>query len=157
MLSQNPKDLQTQIARIKQTFEKVLDKNTYLLERIRALILEQIVIIISTLTAFLTSIATVLLSAIGDFGERGGTQGPPSKDEGALNKWLNRLADALKRLVEKADEALPAIVGSVVDAVLSFLGKAVLFVTEHTWALIVFVAGCIDMFDAEGIKEVGWG
>ena len=36
---------------------------------------------------------------------------------------------------------MPAIVGSVVGAILSFLGKAVGFVAEHTWALTVFVAG----------------
>ena len=45
-----------------------------------------------------------------------GTGGSPSKDEGALKKWLDRLADALKRLAGKAVEALPAIVGSVVGA-----------------------------------------
>ena len=35
ILSQNRKDLQTQVARIKQTLKKVLDKNTSLAERIR--------------------------------------------------------------------------------------------------------------------------
>ena len=49
----------------------------------------------------------------------------------------------LKDLQEKAAEALLAIVGSVVGAILSFLGKAVGFVAEHTWALIVFGAGLI--------------
>ena len=62
---------------------------------------------------------------------RGG--GLPSKDERVLNKWLNRLADALKRLAIKAVEAFPAIVGSVVGAILSFLSKAVGFAAEHTW------------------------
>ena len=61
------------------------------------------------------------------------------KDEGVLKKCLDRLADALKRLAGKATEVLPAIVGSVVGAILSFLGKAVGFAAEHTWALIVFV------------------
>ena len=40
-LSQNRKDLQTQVARIKQTIEKILDKDTSLLERIRTLFKEQ--------------------------------------------------------------------------------------------------------------------
>ena len=39
MLSQNRKDLQTQAARKKQIFEKVLHKNTSLAERIRTLFL----------------------------------------------------------------------------------------------------------------------
>ena len=58
-----------------------------------------------------------------------------------MKKWLNRLADTLKRLAGKDIEALPAIVGCVAGAILSFLGKAIGFVAEHTWALIVFVAG----------------
>ena len=53
------------------------------------------------------------------------------------------LANALKRLAGKAVEALPAIVGSVVGAILSLLSKAVGFVGEHTWALTVFVVGLI--------------
>ena len=40
ILSQNWKDLQTQVARIKQTLEKVLDQDTSLAERIRTLFRE---------------------------------------------------------------------------------------------------------------------
>ena len=40
ILSQNRKDLQTQITRIKQNLEKVLDQNTSLAERIRTLFCE---------------------------------------------------------------------------------------------------------------------
>ena len=47
-------------------------------------------------------------------GGRRGTGGSPSKDKKTLKKWLDRLADALKRLVGKAVESLPAIVGSIV-------------------------------------------
>ena len=36
-----------------------------------------------------------------------------------------------KRLAEKAVEALPAIVGNVVGAILSFLSKAFGFVAKH--------------------------
>ena len=60
-----------------------------------------------------------------------------------MEKWLDRLADALKRLAGKAVEALPAIVGSVIGAILSLLGKAAGFVAEHTWSVIVFAAGLI--------------
>ena len=42
ILSQNRKDLQTQVARIKQTLEKVLDQNTSLAERIHTLFREQV-------------------------------------------------------------------------------------------------------------------
>ena len=63
-----------------------------------------------------------------------------------MKKWLNRLADALKRLAGKAVEALPDIVENVVGAILSFLDKVVGFVAEHTWALIVFAAGLIGVW-----------
>ena len=68
ILSQNRKGLQTEAATIKQTLEEILDKDTPLPERIRTLISEMIVLIISTPTAFLTGIATIVLSAISNFG-----------------------------------------------------------------------------------------
>ena len=78
----------------------------------------------------------------------------PSKDkEGSLKKWLDRLADAFKRLARKAIEALPAIVGSVVGAILSFLGKAVGFLAEHAWALIVFVVGFTAAWLMQRVKK----
>ena len=69
-----------------------------------------------------------------------GVEGFPPKDEGILKKWLDRLADSLKRLPGKAVEAFSAIVGSVVGAILSFLDKAIGFLAEHIWTLIVSVA-----------------
>ena len=129
ILSQNRKDLQTQVARIKQTIEKVLDKNTSLAKRNRTIFGDQGITIFSILTVFSMTISTIALAIAGVFGRRGGgTGGSAPKDKEILKKWLDRLADALKRLAGKAVEALPAIVGSVVSAVLSFLGKAVGFV-----------------------------
>ena len=129
ILSQNRKDLQTQVARIKQTIEKVLDKNTSLADRIHTLFSEQGITMFSILTALSMTITTIVLVITGVFGGVGRvTGGSTPKDEGILKKWLDRLADALKRLAGKAVEALPAIVGSVVSTVLSFLGKAVGFV-----------------------------
>ena len=70
-----------------------------------------------------------------------------------MNKCLNRLADALKRLTGKAVEELLAILGSVTGAILRFLGKAVGFLDEHTWALIVFVAGLICVWLMQKVKK----
>ena len=83
----------------------------------------------------------------------GGAGGPPSKDNGTLKKWLDRLVNAPKRLAGKAVEALPAIIGSIVGAILSFLGKAIGFVAEHTWALIVFVAGRVGWWLMQKVKK----
>ena len=153
-MSQNRKDLQTHVARIKQTLEKVLDKDAPLLERIRTLFKEQGITIASILTAFSMTIATIVLAITGVFGGgSGGTRGTPSKDKGTLKKWLDRLADALKRLAGKVAEAFPTITGSVIGAILSFFGKAIGFVAEHTWALIVFVAGLVGWWLMEKIKK----
>ena len=100
------------------------------------------------------TISTIALAIAGVFGGRGGGTGSSApKDKEILKKWLDRLADALKRLAGKAVEALPAIVGSVVGAILSFLGKAVGFVAEHTWALIVFVAGLVGWWLMQKVKK----
>ena len=139
ILSQNQKDLQTQVARIKQTLEKVFDKNSSLGERICTFFREQVITIFSILTAFSMTVSTIVLAITGVFG---GTGGSPPKDEEVVRKWLDRLADALKRLAGKVIEALPAIVGSVVSAILSFIGKVVGFFAEHTWPKL-FVAGLV--------------
>ena len=92
------------------------------------------------------TISTFVLAITGVFGGGGGVGGSPPKDERVLKKWLDRLPDALKRFAGNVFEALPAIVGSVAGAIVSFLGKAVGFAAEHTWALIVFVAGLIGVW-----------
>ena len=56
-------------------------------------------------------------------------------------------------LAGKAVEALPAIVGRFVGAILSFLGKAVGFVAEHTWTLIVFAAGLVGWWLMQKVKK----
>ena len=153
-MSQNRKDLQTQGARMKQTIEKVLDKEASSAERIRILFRKQGITIFSILTALSMNIATIVLAIEGIFGGgSGGAQSPPSKDKGTLKKWLDRLAEALKRLAEKAAKALLAIIGSIAGAILSFLGKVVGFIAENTWALIVFVAGLVGWWLMEKVKK----
>ena len=74
ILSQNRKDLQTQVAMIKQTIEKVYDKSTSLAERIRTLFREQSINIFSILTAFSMTISTIVLSITDVLGGGGGGQ-----------------------------------------------------------------------------------
>ena len=138
ILSQNRKDLQTQVARIKQTIEKVPDKDAFLTERIRTSFHEQSITIFSVLTAI-----SLLLQA--SFERGGGGSASPPKDEG----WLGRLADALKRIAGKTID----IVVSVFGAILSFLGKVVGPAAEHTWALIDFVLGLIDWWLMQRVKK----
>ena len=102
-------------------------------ERIRTLFRDQGCTIVSVLTdlSMTFSIIVLTISVVFGGGGRGEEGGSPSKNEGVLSKWLNRLADALKRLAGKAAEVLPAIAVSVVDAI-SVLVKATGFVAEHT-------------------------
>ena len=71
ILSQNRKDFQTQVARIKETLEKVLDKNTSLAERIRTLFREQGITIFSILASLSMTISTIVRPITGVFGGGG--------------------------------------------------------------------------------------
>ena len=88
ILSQNRKDLQTQVARIKQTISKVLGQDTSLAERIRTLFREQGITIFSILTAFSMTISAILLATTGisGGGGRGETGASSPKDKGLLKK-----------------------------------------------------------------------
>ena len=137
ILSQNRKDLQTQVARIRQTLEKVLDKNTSLAERIRTLFREQGITIFSILTALSMTISTIVLAITGVFGGGGG------RDRSFSTK-RQRGPEKMVRQVSRCTQKV------------SFLGKAVGFVAEHTWALIVFVAGLVGWWlMRKNKKELG--
>ena len=63
--------------------------------------------------------------------------------KGPCKKW-SKLEHALKGHVSKAAEALPAVLGTFITAILVSLRKAVEFVAKKTW-VIVFVAGLIGL------------
>ena len=88
-MSQNWQDLQTQIARIRHSIEKVLNKNTSSAERIRTLFKEQGITMFSILTVLSMTISTIILAITGIFGGGGGAGSTP-KDEGVLKGWLDR-------------------------------------------------------------------
>ena len=48
---------------------------------------------------------------------------------------------------------MPAVVGSVAGAILSFLGKAVGFFAEYTWGLIAFIAGLIGWWLKQRVQN----
>ena len=72
ILSQNRKDLQTQVARIRQTIEKLLDQDTFLAERICTLFREQRIAIFSILNSLSMTISTIVPAVTGVFGGGGG-------------------------------------------------------------------------------------
>ena len=89
-ISQNRKDLLTQVTRIKQATLEVLDKNISLAERIRTLFRKQRMPISSILIALSVTISKTVLAITGFFGAWGGGGGSLTKDEGVLNRWLKR-------------------------------------------------------------------
>ena len=145
-LPQNQKDLQTQVARIRQTIERVLDKDTSLAEIIRTLFKEQSITIFSILSVLPMAISKIVLAITGG-------DSPPTEEKGVLKKWLDRLADALKRLTKNVVKELSVIAGRIFGAILSFLGKTIGFVAENTWALIVFVVGFIGWLLMQKVKK----
>ena len=94
ILSQSRKDLQMQVARIKQILEKVLDKDASLTERIRTLFCQQGVTLISVLTALSMTISTIAFAITGVFGGGGGagSSASPTKDEGVLKKRFKQVS-----------------------------------------------------------------
>ena len=68
ILLQNRKDLQTQVTRIRQTIEKVLDQDTFLAERIPTLFREQGIAIFPILNYLSITISTIALAIAGVFG-----------------------------------------------------------------------------------------
>ena len=90
ILSQNRKDLQTQVVRIKQHIEKVLEKGRYLAERICILFCEQGTTTASILTTLSMTMSTIVLAITDAFGGTGKSCAFPPKDEGALEKMAEQ-------------------------------------------------------------------
>ena len=84
ILSQNRKDLQTQVTKINQTPENVLDQNTSLVERILTLFREQGITMFSILTALSITISTIVLAITGASRGGRGIGVSPTKVEGVL-------------------------------------------------------------------------
>ena len=66
---------------------------------------------------------------------------------------VRQVSRCTQKTCGKVVEALPAIVGSVAGAILSFLGKTVGCVAEYTWALIVSVAGLVGWWLMQKFKK----
>ena len=153
--------LRSQISRIRETIGRVLNEDTTLAERVRTLFREQGVTLVSILTAVGMAISTLVLALTGG----GGTVTPPSpppapSDKGGLREWAKKTLQALGRvlakLAGKAAAALPGIIGSIFSWLLSTLGKAAGWLTEHVWALAVAVGGLLFLAAQELLAPHKW-
>ena len=136
--------LRSQISRIRETINRLINEDTTLAERIRTLFREQGITIVSILTALGMVISTLVLAV------SGGSAAvvpptPPSK--GGLREWVKKYLHALGRvlakLAAKAGAALPGIIGSVVGWLLNLLSKTAGWLASNLWALMLAVGSIL--------------
>ena len=140
--------LKNQITSFKETIAKVLDKDTSLGEKIRALFRKQGIMIASILTAIGMAISVLveaLLPGGGGAVASGGSE--PPKDEIGLQEWirnkLKALALLLGQLGIKAVETLSGIIGGIISWILNRAKDVGGLVSQNLWALVVGVGGLI--------------
>ena len=137
----NREALRSQISRIRETIERVLNEDTTLAERLRTLFREQGVTIASVLTALGFIVSTIVLAIQNTLGGGWPTPAPtPSGRDGVtdwVKKQLKTLASWLKTLAEKAAAALPGIIGAIVSWLLKTAGSVAGWLAEHLWALAI--------------------
>ena len=100
ILPENRKDLQTQVARIKQIIEKALDQNISLAERIRTLLRKQSVTVFSILTAFSMTTSTIVL-AITCFWRGQRHRRFPTKRRRDLEKMIRQVSRCTQKTCRK--------------------------------------------------------
>ena len=135
--------LRSQISRIRETINRLINEDTTLAERIRTLFREQGITIVSILTALGMVISTLVLAISG--GSAAVVPTPPSK--GGLREWVKKYLHALGRvlakLAAKAGAALPGIIGSVVGWLLNILSKTAGWLASNLWALMLAVGSIL--------------
>ena len=136
--------LRSQISRIRETINRLINEDTTLAERIRTLFREQGITIVSILTALGMVISTLVL-AVGIGGASAAPPTPPSK--AGLREWVKKYLHALGRvlakLAAKAGAALPGIIGSVVGWLLNLLSKTAGWLASNLWALMLAVGSIL--------------
>ena len=141
--------LKSKITSFKETISKVLDKDTSLGEKIRTLFREQGIMIASILTAIGMAIGVLVEALLPGGGGAAAASGrePPPKDDKGLKEWirnkLKALASLLGRLIIKAAEALPGIIGGIISWILNRAKDVVGWVSQNLWALVVCIGGLI--------------
>ena len=80
-------------------------------------------------------------------GETAAGGNTPLKDEKCLKEWIrnkiNALASLLGKLGAKAAEALPGIIGVIINWILSRAKDVVGWVSQNQWALTIGIGGLL--------------
>ena len=137
-----------QITQIKESITKFLDKETGTLgERIRTILKEQGITIVSILTALGMAIGVLIEALLGGPTVSTTTSGSSPADggdkKGGVREWiknkLKALSSLLGKLAAKAGAALPGIIGSIVAWLLNRAKEVVGWLSQNLWALITGV------------------
>ena len=135
-----------QINQIKESITQFLDKETGTLgERIRTLLKEQGITIISILTALGMTLGVLIEALLGGPSTFTPTsQSTTTSDKkGGAREWiknkLKALSSLLGKLAAKAGAALPGIIGSIVAWLLNRAKEVVGWLSQNLWALITGV------------------
>ena len=141
--SQNRKELASQLSRIRQTVEKILDEDLTLREKLKLVFREYGL----TITAVLTSIGLIISTIVTAITGGAVKSSTPPKKPNKLKEWVKKqhkaLARVLGRLAGKAAAALPGIIGSIIAGVLNFLKKVVTAAAGHVWLFLLSIATLI--------------
>ena len=135
-----------QINQIRGSITKFLDKETGTLgERIRTLLKEQGITIVSILTAVGMAIGVLIEALLGG----PSTSTPKSQStttsdkKGGAREWiknkLKALSQLLGKLADKALASLPGIIGSILSWILNRAKEVVGWLSQNLWALITGV------------------
>ena len=126
---------------------KVLDKDTSLAEKIRALFREQGITTASIFTAIGMAIKVLNEALMPDGGDGTAASPPPPKDEKGLKEWIRHKLKALASLLGKSGvkvaEALPGIIGAIISWILNRAKDVVGWVSQNLWALVVGIRSLI--------------
>ena len=158
LLSQNRKELASQFSRIRQTFEKILDEDLSLREKLKLVFREHGL----TITAVLTSLGLIISTIVTALTGGAGASSTPPKNPSRLKEWvknkLKALARLLGRIAGKAAAALPGIIGSIIAGILNFLKKVATAAAGHVWLFLLSIATLIgykivDSFQKKNAKK----
>ena len=157
-------ELKSQFTSIRETITTMLYSDRTLGERVRTLFREQGITIVSVLTALGFAITTLaeaialgVKSATPNPGPKpkpgpGPKPGPTPKPTPGSREWikqtLQKIANLLIKLGDKALAALPSIIGAVVNFLLKSAASAVEFLAGNLWTLIVAIGGLLYVYIA---------
>ena len=133
-ITNQKKELQSQLSRIRDTLNKVADRDRSLKERLSILWREQGLTIASVLTAIGMTISTLVLALTPSSG--GGAPTPKRPVRDWVKKSLHALGRLFGRVAKWALGALPGALGSLVSWLFNFLKTLVTKAAEHAYTTI---------------------